>query len=151
MLNTHQLSISQAARVANISRSHLYNKYIHSGRISVSETMNGTKYIDASEVARVFNKSKAHETLSKPHPDFIKDALTKLKKENEQLQASNEKLKFSLMLIDNEVTKQSKREEFLQKTVVALTHRLTNENTGKNTPRKQVQSGLITRLIRWLV
>jgi len=151
MLDTHQLSISQAARVANISRSHLYQKYINQGLISTSETLDGTKFIDASEVARVFNKQEQPT-------DDTDVLLAQLKKDNEKLEARNEKLSFSLMLANDEASKQVKREEFLQKTVVALSHRLTHESTGSNTTEntsstasKHAKGGVLTRLIKWLI
>jgi len=154
MLNTHQLSISQAAKVANVARSTLYNNYINKGRISVSETTDGEKYIDASEVARVFNKIKAQEPIQKPNPDG-RDKLIA------ELEASNERLKFSLMVANDEVSKQARREDFLQKTVISLSHRLTHQDSGdtvnntsnntsnaaKGTPR----SGVLSRFIKWLV
>jgi len=147
MLNTHQLSISQAAKVAKVARSTLYNNYINKGRISVSETADGEKYIDASEVARVFNKIKAQEPTRKR----VSDERDKLISE---LEASNERLKFSLMVANDEVSKQSKREDFLQKTVISLSHRLTHQDssdTGDNTAKNTPRIGVLSRFIKWLV
>jgi len=152
MLNTHQLSISQAAKVAKVARSTLYNNYINNGRISVSETTDGEKYIDASEIARVFNK------ISPQEPKPKTDGRDKLIAE---LEASNERLKFSLMVANDEVSKQARREDFLQKTVISLSHRLTHEDsidTGSNTTndtgdvaKDTPRSGVLSRFIRWLV
>jgi hypothetical protein len=49
----NKVSITQAAKMARISRSYLYRKYINNGLISV-ETENEKKFIDISELIRVF-------------------------------------------------------------------------------------------------
>lgn len=49
----NKVSITQAAKLAGISRSYLYRKYINSGLISV-ETEYDKKFIDISELIRVF-------------------------------------------------------------------------------------------------
>lgn len=55
----NKLSITQAAKAAGISRSHLYKKYINLGIISI-ETVNDKKVIDASEIIRVFGNIIKH-------------------------------------------------------------------------------------------
>jgi hypothetical protein len=53
-----KVSIAEAARLAGISRSHLYKKYVEPGRITVETTLDGAggpiKRIDTSEILRVF-------------------------------------------------------------------------------------------------
>ena len=49
-----KVSISEAARLAGIARSNLYTTYIKKGRISVSKDDQGKKFIDTSELVRVF-------------------------------------------------------------------------------------------------
>jgi len=48
------VSVSQAARLAGISRQHLYRKYIKPGEISVQRDDKGDPVIDTSELLRVF-------------------------------------------------------------------------------------------------
>jgi len=48
------VSVSQAARLAGISRQHLYRKYIKPGEISVQRDEKGDPMIDTSELLRVF-------------------------------------------------------------------------------------------------
>lgn len=50
------VSVSQAARLAGISRQHLYRKYIKTGEISVQRDDKGDPMIDTSELLRVFGK-----------------------------------------------------------------------------------------------
>jgi hypothetical protein len=53
VVHMNKVSITQAAKMARISRSYLYRKYINNGLISV-ETENEKKFIDISELIRVF-------------------------------------------------------------------------------------------------
>jgi hypothetical protein len=53
-----QVSISEAARLAGISRGGLYKTYLSKGVISVSTNSAGKKSIDTSELLRVFGELK---------------------------------------------------------------------------------------------
>lgn len=53
-----KVSISQAAKLAGIARSHLYEKYIKSGNLTVLTEDDGKKYVDTSELLRVFGTLK---------------------------------------------------------------------------------------------
>jgi hypothetical protein len=57
----NKLSISEAARIAGISRTNLYKTYINTGKISVVRD-NDKVYIDASELLRVFPSCKLGDT-----------------------------------------------------------------------------------------
>jgi len=50
------VSVSQAARLAGISRQHFYRKYIKPGDISVQRDDKGDPVIDTSELLRVFGR-----------------------------------------------------------------------------------------------
>lgn len=50
-----KMSISEAARQAGISRQYFYSKYINTGTITVSVDDSGNKYVDESELLRVFD------------------------------------------------------------------------------------------------
>lgn len=50
------VSVSQAARLAGISRQHLYRKFIKTGEVSVSKGIKGEPLIDTSELLRVFGQ-----------------------------------------------------------------------------------------------
>jgi hypothetical protein len=49
------VTISEAAKLAGISRNHFYRKYLKTGAISVSKNEFGKVCIDTSELIRVFN------------------------------------------------------------------------------------------------
>ena len=59
-----RLSITQAIKLSGISRTQFYGRYIKEGLISVSEH-NGKRYIDSSEVLRVFGELKADSPVDK--------------------------------------------------------------------------------------
>jgi hypothetical protein len=48
------VSVSEAARLAGVSRPHLYRSYIKKGKISVQRGEKGEPLIDTSEIMRVF-------------------------------------------------------------------------------------------------
>ena len=51
-----RVSISEAAKLAGISRNSLYKTYISKGRITVSSDKSSKKYIETSELLRVFHE-----------------------------------------------------------------------------------------------
>ena len=51
-----RVSITEAARLAGIGRSSLYQTYINKGAISVSKDSSGKKFIETSELIRVFGE-----------------------------------------------------------------------------------------------
>jgi hypothetical protein len=57
-----KLTITEAIKQSGISRTHFYGHYINKGLISVSEE-NGKKFIDSSELLRVFPNLKALNTV----------------------------------------------------------------------------------------
>jgi DNA-binding transcriptional MerR regulator len=99
-----KVSITQASKMANISRQTMYRKYIATGIISV-ETENGIKTIDTSELLRVFGVlhdtgvSLQHcETLNIDSVDTVKDKLIKLLEE--QLQEAKEEKKWLMQQLE---------------------------------------------------
>ena len=59
-LHMARLSITEAIKQSGVSRTHFYGKYINKGLISVSEH-GGKKYIDSSELVRVFGELKGED------------------------------------------------------------------------------------------
>ena len=56
-----QVNITQAAKLAGVSRTTLYNTYIRSGQITVSKDKNGNKQVDTSEWIRVFGELQTEQ------------------------------------------------------------------------------------------
>ena len=57
-----QVSISEAARLAGISRGGLYKTYLKKGVISVSADSAGKKFIETSELLRVFGTLRGNNS-----------------------------------------------------------------------------------------
>jgi hypothetical protein len=67
-----RLTISDAIKQSGVARSTFYRKYVRQGLISVSEH-DGRKYIDSSELVRVFPDLKS-ETPSNTKSNSVKQA-----------------------------------------------------------------------------
>lgn len=98
-----KVSISQAAKLANISRSTLYNKYINAGLISV-ETVSDKKLIDLSELFRVFGN-----TLSQ-YSDNVQDN----NDIDSILQTENTAKDKIIQLLEQQLSEAKSREEWLK-------------------------------------
>ena len=108
-----RLTISEAIKQSGVARSTFYKKYVKQGLISVSEH-DGKKYIDSSELVRVFpdlkietpsntqsnNMRQSNETLSNSvrHPEntqlkaeirLLRDALEKTEQDKQWLKDQN--------------------------------------------------------------
>jgi dTDP-4-amino-4,6-dideoxygalactose transaminase len=55
------VSISEAAKLAGISRTHFYRKYLNTGIISISKDKSGKSSIDISELLRVFGTLQKYD------------------------------------------------------------------------------------------
>ena len=56
-----RVSITKAARLAGVNRGTLYKTYINKGVISVSADEHGKKFIDTSELLRVFGSLQSEQ------------------------------------------------------------------------------------------
>lgn len=61
----NKVSISEAAKLANVSRSHLYKAYIATGDLSVL-TEDGKKVVEISELIRVFGHIQFEDSQKTP-------------------------------------------------------------------------------------
>lgn len=98
------VNVSEAAKLAGISRQSLYKNYINTGKISVTPDHKGKPMIDTSEILRVFGElqadvsqvSKNDTSLqSKPSVDtrIFESEIERLKAEVEGLRALAEERK----------------------------------------------------------
>jgi hypothetical protein len=120
-----KLSITQAAKMAGISRQTLYVKYINTGKISV-EVVNDKKSIDTSEIIRIFNDVKLLDVLDGKELQHVTHENT-----------SHDKDKI-IALLESQLIKAEEREERLNIQVTELLQqqtRLLEDKTSK--PRKK--------------
>ncbi|MDR7926549.1 hypothetical protein RIE95_06020 [Acidithiobacillus thiooxidans] len=119
-----KVNISEAARMSGKSRSHLYEKYINTGAITVESDRDGRKVIDTSELLRVFgtlhfddNKKDVHEITEVHAEDNDKDMIVSA------LQSENEVLREYLRAKEEEVIW---LRDQVSKTTALLTHQEDN-------------------------
>lgn len=119
-----KVSITQAAKLAKISRSTLYNKYINTGMISV-ETVEDKKLIDMSELFRVFNNNITQDSNDTPI-NTVADSVE---------QAENTAKDKIINLLERQLQEAKEREEWLKAQLEKTTH-LLEDKTPK--PRKKL-------------
>ena len=120
-----KVSITQAAKLAKISRSTLYNKYINTGMISV-ETVEDKKLIDMSELFRVFNNNLAQDS-NDTQINTVADSVE---------QAENTAKDKIISLLERQLQEAKEREEWLKAQLEKTTH-LLEDKTAKQ-PRKKL-------------
>lgn len=116
-----RLSISEAIKQSGVARSTFYNKYIKKGLISVSLD-DGTKYIDSSELVRVFPKM-SYKTNENSTEKTIKDTT---------IQAENNLLKMEVKLLRESLEKTEEDKRWLKDQNANLLLRLEAPKKGKN-------------------
>ncbi|MEN9446818.1 MAG: hypothetical protein RJA25_107 [Bacteroidota bacterium] len=119
-----KVSITQAAKLAKISRSTLYNKYINTGMISV-EAVEDKKLIDMSELFRVFNNNITQDSNYTPI-NTVADSVE---------QAENTAKDKIINLLERQLQEAKEREEWLKAQLEKTTH-LLEDKTQK--PRKKL-------------
>lgn len=115
-----QLSIAEAIRQSPISKSQFYASYIDKGLITVSVDDSGKRYIDSSEVLRVFGPLKGGrpgQVKKTSGPDLAGRLETINAGQAEQIRM----LKDQVSQIKAET---NKREAFYQTQIITLTARL---------------------------
>jgi DNA-binding transcriptional MerR regulator len=105
-----KVSISEAARLAGVSRSALYRGYISQGKISVERDYRNAPVVDTSELLRVFGDiSKA--TADHQHDQGVDMA---------QLQAEVARLQALVQLYESQLAEAKEREDWLKRKVDQL-------------------------------
>lgn len=109
-----KVTITEAAKLAGLSRSYFHMKYIKMGKISITRDDNNKPFVDTSELLRVFpvlENNKQVDAESKHEITPIENA------ERVALQAENNFLRKQLTLAQD-------RERWLQHTVDKLADQL---------------------------
>ena len=108
-----KLSISEAIRQSPIGKSQFYSKYSDGGLITVSVDNNNKKYIDSSELLRVFGEmtSKQPEEV---HKQADEDSAGKPDTEQSEI----------IKLLKEQLSESRNREHYYQTQIASLTNRL---------------------------
>lgn len=125
-----KVSISKAARLAGISRPHLYRKYINQGLIS-TEVENDKPVIDTSELVRVFPSMKID--TDNTNVDVANNTGS-----NIDVQGVVTLLKEQLQLAKEQIIKGEEREKWLMQQLEKTTHMLEDKTQKETTKRKKI-------------
>ena len=112
------ISISEAAKLAGIARSHLYSQYINTGAISVTRDSRGKPKIDTAELIRVFGSIQLDigQDNRTPEKTVIQDSLGQ-----EKTLALNTDALAMIELLKEQLAKAEERERFYQAQLAELT------------------------------
>ena len=112
-----KVSITEGAKLAGISRQHLYKKYLTPGIISVEKDVLGNKHIDTSDLLRVFGRlvgdsvDSQHAANSSHHATHQNDS-------------RNTALETEVHLLREQQASAAEREKWLQSKIDQLTDQL---------------------------
>ena len=115
-----KVSISEAARLAGVSRQHLYKKYISQGVISVDKG-GDTPVIDISELIRVFGRIDGVTVDSQQTVNSLQVATHKDDSDYSHLQAEVKALREALEDKEMQLREAKDREKWLQQHVNEVT------------------------------
>jgi len=112
-----RVSITEAARLAGIGRSSFYQTYINKGAISVSKDSSGRKFIETSELMRVFGE--LGDNTSGQTPDI--QSQTEERAEVLDVTATETAKDLEIKMLREQLEKTEQREQWLQSQVQNLT------------------------------
>ena len=125
----NKVTITEAARLAGISRQHLYRGFINTGKISVIKD-NDKSVIEISELLRVFPDAKIVTTDSDttPQQETIR---------NDNVTSDNSEL---VTMLKTQLAEAKEREEWLKQQIDELRHQQNNllEDKTLKQPRKKL-------------
>jgi hypothetical protein len=160
VLDMAKVSISKAAKLAGVARSHLYEKYIKPGKMTVSTDDDGKRYVDTSELLRVFGTLKGLDSEDS-HEDSIEDRSGHVQANvkdsyGQQLHDSfhlvlEEKDKH-IRLLQAQLEEARQREIWLQEQVKTTTklleHKAAEATVGQNDASTEHRKGFFARLFK---
>ncbi len=135
----NKISISEAARMAGISRQHFYKAFINTGKISVIRD-NDKVYIDVSELLRVFPNCKQSET-QQLH-DLTNESDSKLQANDEIITTLKAQLSEAKEREQQIIEQSQKREEWLKQQIDELRQQQSNLLEDKTAKKRKKFLGI---------
>lgn len=120
----NKLTVTQAAKLAGISRQHLYKKYINAGLMSVVKEFDKT-FIEFSELLRVFPNISVDTTDDNIHDK----SLHVLTPENHEFTQVIDSKNQTIKILEQQLIESKNREEWLKTQLERTTHYLENKPT----------------------
>jgi hypothetical protein len=122
-------SVSEAARLAGVSRSHFYKKFIKTGLISVERDKEDKPIIDTAEIMRVCGelKGKNTENVSGGQPD------------THEIHSQNTALQTEIKLLREQLAAAADREKWYQDQLTSTTRLLEHKQSDNTDTTTAVQ------------
>jgi hypothetical protein len=118
-----KVSISQAAKLAGISRTSLYKTYLNKGVVSISKDSSGKKCIDTAELLRVFGELQGDTVNSNPTQGFEQKLTPETVTQNDLLIEVGQ-LRFERSNLKEQLSTAREREEWYKHQIDTLTSTL---------------------------
>ena len=119
-----QLSITEAIKQSPIGKTYFYKKYIATGKITVSVDNSGKKYIDSSELLRVFGELKGSQAMDVHKQTKVDNTVQAEPTDNEQREL--------VRMLREQISDLKADKEFYQSQITSLTNRLEGPTSHSN-------------------
>lgn len=140
-----KVNVSEAARLAGITRQYLHKKYIKPGIITVERDHAGNPQIDTAEILRIFGKLQDTLGDSKHDSTTYREMTAINDSKNAALQTEVEALREALKgAAARETWLQGKVDELTAQ--VAAAHRLLEHTASAASPPQEPKRGFFVRL-----
>lgn len=113
-----RVNVSEAAKLSGITRSHFYKKYIKQGLVTVLTDNVGKKYVETSELLRVFGKLEM-DTEDSAESTHGKNTILP---ENTELLLALGESRAEKRQLETQLSDAHEREAFYQKQITELTN-----------------------------
>lgn len=117
-----RLNITEAIKQSPVGKTHFYKQFIETGKITVSVDNSGKKYIDSSELIRVFGELKGEPVTNVQEQPAAGDTVPSNVEQSELVTALRE-----------QIADLKSEREFYQSQVITLTNRLEGPANTKRT------------------
>ena len=138
-----KISITEAAKLAGVSRQHFYKKYINSGVIAIEQDKNNRSCVDTSELIRVFGQLTGY---SQDDSHILQQLTPTLDTDYSALQAEIKAVRSILADKEAQLQEAKEREQWLKQHVTEITGALRllehkdavgkSDNAGSDSPKK---------------
>lgn len=115
-----KVSISEAARLVNVSRSHMYKKYINQGHVSITTNHQGKPEVDIAELLRVFGAVHQSSVLEETGTQEINTYNKKLTTENQHLKEQLQAAQIRLELMQAQLTQADEQANWYKRQIEDL-------------------------------
>ena len=119
-----QLSITEAIKQSPVGKTYFYKKYIGTGKITVSVDNSGKKYIDSSELLRVFGELKGGQTVNVHEQTTVDNTVQPEYVDSEQREL--------VRMLREQISDLKADKEFYQSQISSLTNRLESPTSQPN-------------------